>query len=72
MATYFVDFNGVAADGEFRAVDLVDLGEQIAYHLGACQVLTSGTFDAVIGDDHGEITQAGRQPISFLITRKAA
>jgi hypothetical protein len=72
MTTYAIDFDGAAPYGEFNAVDLVDLGEQIAYHLGVHQVLTSGTYDALIGDTHGEIAQAGRRPTTFTITRKAA
>lgn len=72
MATYFVDFDGAAPNGEFMAVDLVDLGEQIAYHLGVHQVLTTGTYDAAIGGTYGEIAQAGRRPTTFSITRKAS
>lgn len=73
MDTYRIDFDGAAPDGEFMAVDLVDLGEQIAYHLGIYQVLTSDTYDLVIGDHDGQIQQSGRrQPVSFSITRKAS
>ena len=55
------------------ATDHFDLGEKVAAHL--CRhkhLLRSVNYDAQIGDEVGQIFQAGmRRPITFTITKES-
>lgn len=52
------------------AVDVVDLGQQVAVHLTRHRRLSRGVpYDAHIGDDHGAIRQ-GRQVLTFTIRKE--
>lgn len=53
------------------AVDLFELGEQVARHLARHKAIRTGRFDAEIGDDHGSIWQPGLpRPINFHISKE--
>lgn len=73
MPTYLVtpDTPRVPA-ARFAAVDLFDLGQQVAHHLARHKHLRRGLhFDAQIGDDHGAIHQPGlSRPLTFSITKE--
>lgn len=53
------------------AVDLFDLGAQVAAYFARHRRLTRGVpYDAQLGDEHGAISQSGlRKPLTFTIAK---